>query len=104
MNRYYNESGSLFRNDRRRTDKDPEFRGQANIAGIGYWVAAWKNKDKNGNPYLRLRFTEQQQQQRPPRNPATRSAYPPRPAPPEERIPTEDPPPGWTDPEEEKWP
>ena len=80
MNRYFQDSGSLFRNQRRRTDKDPEFRGQCTVGGTGYWIAAWQNRDKNGNAYLRLRFTEQQQQDRPPppraRDPSTKSAYP----------------------------
>lgn len=49
--------GALFENDRKEKDGDPDMRGQCEIDGVEYWVAAWwKNSNKTGD-YLSLAFT-----------------------------------------------
>lgn len=50
-------SGSLFKNDRREQESQPNARGAALIGGVEYWVSAWTKKDKNGNPWQSLAFT-----------------------------------------------
>lgn len=42
-------SGMLMRNDRRATDKHPEFTGSLNVDGVDYWVSAWVNEGKPGS-------------------------------------------------------
>ena len=53
-------SGSLFKNDERKTDSHPNARGSAKIDGVEYWVSAWTKRDKNGNPWQSLSFTKKE--------------------------------------------
>jgi hypothetical protein len=50
-------SGSLFKNDRKTSDNHPNAKGTAMIDGVEYYVSAWTRKDKNGNPWQSLAFT-----------------------------------------------
>ena len=50
MEQYDNTNrGSIWKNDRRETEKNPHFTGVANVEGREFYVSAWK-KDKDGNP------------------------------------------------------
>ena len=52
-------SGALFKNDRKRPDRqDPDYTGKAELAGVAYYVDAWVNeiKDKPGRKFLKLKF------------------------------------------------
>ena len=53
-------SGVLFRNDKKKSETSPDAKGNATIAGVDYWVASWQKKDKNGNPYRSLAFTKKE--------------------------------------------
>ncbi len=53
--------GSAFRNDRKFNDKSPDFKGDANIAGIEYNVSIWSNPaqgEKKG--YFSMKFTQKE--------------------------------------------
>ncbi len=41
-------SGSLFKNDKREKDSQPNAKGSALIGGVEYWVDAWTKEGKNG--------------------------------------------------------
>ena len=41
-------SGSLFKNDRREKDTHPHATGTALIGGVEYWVSAWTKDGKKG--------------------------------------------------------
>jgi len=41
-------SGMMARNERRTTDKHPEFSGSINVEGVDYWLSAWVNEGKPG--------------------------------------------------------
>ena len=41
-------SGSLFKNDRREKDTHPHATGSALIDGVEYWVSAWTKEGKSG--------------------------------------------------------
>jgi hypothetical protein len=41
-------SGSLFKNDKREKDTHPNATGQAMVDGVAYWVSAWTKESKNG--------------------------------------------------------
>jgi hypothetical protein len=68
-------TGSLFRNDKKGTDKHPNACGSALIDGVEYWVDAWVNTiqsgDKAGQKYQSLKFK---------RKDAAKGAAPARPA------------------------
>lgn len=51
----YDNSGILFINDKKETEKHPDFKGNATIGGVEFWVSAWKKKGKNAN-FLGLSF------------------------------------------------
>lgn len=55
--------GALFRNDRRQTDKQPTHKGQANIDGKEYWIAAWVNESQQGQKYFALKYTPKDEAQ-----------------------------------------
>lgn len=49
-------TGVLFRNDRKGQDKHPDRKGECLIDGKPYWVAGWIKSGKNGD-FLSLAFT-----------------------------------------------
>jgi hypothetical protein len=43
---------AIFKNDERRNDNDPPYRGQGKVDGREYWVSAWVNETKAGAKVL----------------------------------------------------
>ncbi len=41
-------SGTLWKNDRRENDKHPNAKGTALIDGVEYWVSAWTKEGQKG--------------------------------------------------------
>lgn len=41
-------SGSLFKNDKRENDKHPHMNGSCVIDGVEYWISAWTKPTKDG--------------------------------------------------------
>ena len=58
MSQQKDNSGALFKNDRRREGKeDPTHQGSCTIEGKDYWISAWVNESqKDGSRYFGLRF------------------------------------------------
>jgi hypothetical protein len=50
------DTGSLFANDKREKDTQPNAKGSALIDGREYWLAAWTNTAADGTKYQTLRF------------------------------------------------
>ena len=48
-------SGALFKNDRKTTDNHPDYNGSALIGGVDMWISAWIKKG-NGKTYMSLSF------------------------------------------------
>lgn len=42
-------TGAIWKNDDKDSDKHPDFKGQANINGQEFWVSAWK-RSPDANP------------------------------------------------------
>jgi hypothetical protein len=54
-----NDSGSLFRNDRRESDSHPEYRGDGIVNGEAVWINAWvKESKKTGKKFFSLSFRQ----------------------------------------------
>ena len=51
--------GSLRRNDKRETDRHPEFKGSCVVTGVEYWLAAWVREGDDGGKYFSLSFHEE---------------------------------------------
>ena len=49
MPEYSNENrGVLFKNDRKDSDKHPDYRGSINVNGVEYWLSAWIREGQKG--------------------------------------------------------
>jgi uncharacterized protein (DUF736 family) len=46
--------GSLFRNDKKRAETDPDYNGSARLNGADYSINGWKKTAKSGLSYLKL--------------------------------------------------
>ena len=54
-----NNSGALFKNERRISERSPEYTGSANIDGKDFWISAWVNTaEKTGKKFFSLKFSE----------------------------------------------
>jgi len=49
-------SGALFKNERKESDTHADYRGECRIDGHDMWVNAWINKSKDGKTYMKLGF------------------------------------------------
>ena len=63
--------GVLFPNDRKETDKHPDFKGSINVEGREYWLSGWKKQGKKG-PLVSLsvqpKEAAQQERRQPPKS------------------------------------
>ncbi len=41
-------SGALFKNDRKQSERHPDYRGSVNVGGREYWLSAWIKEGRNG--------------------------------------------------------
>lgn len=55
-------SGSLFKNDRKEADTHADYRGTIKVAGVDYWIDAWINESSNGTKYMGLKVKPKDQQ------------------------------------------
>ena len=55
-------TGSLFVNSKKTSDKSPNAVGDALIDGKEYRVSAWTRTSSNGNKYQSLSFTEKNEE------------------------------------------
>ena len=46
--------GAIWKNEKKETEKQPDFTGSLDVEGVGYWVSAWKRKPggKENSPAL----------------------------------------------------
>ena len=51
-------SGSLFKNDQKKSSTHPDYKGSAKVDGQEYWLSAWIKQTKKGQTYMSLSFTE----------------------------------------------
>ena len=58
-------SGALFRNDKKTTDKHPDYRGSLNVQGVEYWLSSWLKTARDGRKYMSLSVTPKEQQTAP---------------------------------------
>lgn len=51
-------SGALFKNADKKTEKHPDYRGDLNVGGVDHFISAWLKTSKNGTKYMSLSVTE----------------------------------------------
>jgi hypothetical protein len=49
--------GSIWKNERKETDTQPDFTGTLDVGGVEYWVSAWKRKPDAGPKAPALSFS-----------------------------------------------
>ena len=47
-------TGALFTNTKKKTDKHPDFTGSINVGGVEYWLSAWNKKSQKGQGFFSL--------------------------------------------------
>lgn len=52
-------SGSLFKNDRKQTEKHPDYTGSIRIKGTDFHLAAWLKQSKTGKKYMSVSIGKQ---------------------------------------------
>ena len=59
-----NNRGSIWKNEDRKSDTHPQFKGSAEVNGVDYWVSGWLRKaDANPKaPAMSFSFTAKEQQ------------------------------------------
>ncbi len=57
-------TGTLFRNDKKEKETDPNAKGSAFIGGVEFWIASWTN-DKDGKKYQNLKFSRKDENKTP---------------------------------------
>ena len=53
-----NNNGVLFANEKRTSDKHPNYNGTAIVDGKPKSMSAWINKSKSGKSYMKITFQE----------------------------------------------
>jgi len=54
-------SGALFKNDRKEKEGHPDYRGEITVAGTAYWISAWLNQSQKGTKYMGLKVTAKEE-------------------------------------------
>jgi uncharacterized protein (DUF736 family) len=56
MSKQFDDSnrGALFKNDRKESEKHPDYKGSINVSGHDYWLSAWIKESKDGKKYMSL--------------------------------------------------
>jgi uncharacterized membrane protein YgcG len=53
-------SGALFKNDRKEKESQPDYKGSVTINGVEYWQSAWINVSRDGKTYMSQKFEPKQ--------------------------------------------
>ena len=51
-------TGAIFKNDYKKTEQHPDYKGKAMIDGKAKDVAVWLNESQNGKKYFSVKFSE----------------------------------------------
>ena len=54
-------SGALFKNDKKESDSHPDYKGSAMIDGSDYWVSGWINVSSTGTKYMKFSYSPKEQ-------------------------------------------
>lgn len=65
--------GALFKNDRKESEKHPDYKGALNVGGVDYELAAWLKTSNAGKKYMSLSVKPKgERDERPSQAPAPR--------------------------------
>jgi uncharacterized protein (DUF736 family) len=55
-------SGSLFKNDKKEKENHPDYKGSCMVGGVGMWMSAWLKVGANGTKFMSFSFQPKDQQ------------------------------------------
>ena len=55
------DQGAIFKNDKKETENQPDYRGSINTDGTDYWLSAWIKTAKSGVKYMSLSVQKKEQ-------------------------------------------
>lgn len=61
MDKFKDNTGVLFKNDKKLNDNHPDYKGSITVDGIEYWISSWIKNGKNGK-FMGLAVTPKEQQ------------------------------------------
>lgn len=47
-------SGAIFKNDNKESERHPDYKGSLNVGGVDHWVSSWIKVSKAGKTYMSL--------------------------------------------------
>jgi uncharacterized protein (DUF736 family) len=59
-----NNRGVLFKNDKKDSESQPDYKGSINADGFDFWLSAWVKTDKTGKKYMSLSISPKEQPQK----------------------------------------
>ena len=48
MDKFKDNTGVLFKNDKKLNDNHPDYKGSITVEGVEYWISSWIKNGKNG--------------------------------------------------------
>jgi hypothetical protein len=54
-------TGVLFKNNKKETEKHPDYKGEAIVDGVECWLAGWINDNEKVGKYMSLKFTPKEE-------------------------------------------
>jgi len=60
-----NNTGALFKNDKKQTDRHPDYTGSCEVNGQEMWMSAWIKTSQSGKKFMSFAFNLKEQRQEP---------------------------------------
>ena len=59
-------SGTLFRNERKNNERSPDYTGSCMIGGRDYWINGWVKESQSGKKFFSFAFKEKEERKEAP--------------------------------------
>ena len=60
-----NNTGALFKNERKQTEKHPDYNGSCEINGVEMWMSSWIKTSNKGQKFMSFSFNPKEVQAAP---------------------------------------
>ena len=57
-----NNTGALFKNDKKQSDRHPDYNGSCEVNGVEMWMSAWLKTSNGGKKYMSFSFNPKEAQ------------------------------------------